>query len=1120
MIWVQMFGMEIRTAFSSLLYRKALKLSPIAAADTNLGNIVTLITRDVQAFVSVIFSINDTWVAMSQVIVICYLLFNKVGYTSFVGIGILLSALPIQIYIGKWIMRYRLKTSKKTDERLQLSQEIISTIRIIKMFTWEEFFTSKLNAARQKEMKKHIIAFYLKRVLVLLGIFFSNFGFYMLIVACIWTGVTTETSIIFYVLANFRDLKHSLAFVVPIGMGEASGFLSSYKRITKALEAEELITEYKEAIFVDKPSVELDNATVQIQDHLILKNVSFKITHGLTVITGAVGSGKSSVLKTILKDFPLQSGSVETRGKISYACQDPWLFPSSIKQNILFGEPFKVKRYQEVVKVCALTFDFNLFENGDETVLTDRGLNLSKGQQARINLARAVYNDADIYLLDDCLTALDTTVQEYIFQECIKKYLRNKVCIFVTQSERHIKEADLVLIMDKGIIKDKGVPTDYIAKEVDELTKAHDYIENDIIVEEPEEPTTEQTYLLEKEQAPKTKIYSEVKKQGTVDWKVYKKYFDHGGGILLFLFIIAMSGSTQFSTSSSERLLTKWVDKKQVVLNMENNMITNVMNTSVDILSNLAAAKELEENTFKLYSIFMIISSALEFVNAYLVIDFCRRASVNIHKVMVDKLIYSVMIFFDTHLIGNILNRLSQDMLNTDEHLSVVIMTCVRTTFIVGGILSILILINPYCSIIIIIVIISSILLRIFYLPAGRSLKRLEASTRSPMIGHLNATLEGLTTVRASKIQEILIDEYNRHLDLYTSTNFISTLSARAFGFCIDLICSAILIFIIVKCLFFPSNNTPGDIGLSITQVSSLSISMTWLMRQLSELENYMTSLERIIEYTDIKTEQKEGAIIKNWPLGGSICYQNVSLSYKNNDDIILKNLNFDIKSGEKIGIVGRTGAGKSSIISTIFRLYDIKGKILIDGVDIKSLSLDFLRKNIVAIPQDPIIFSGSIRTNLDPLGQFEDIDMWNTLDKVGMKAEIRDLDECISSANLNFSSGQKQLLCLGRAILRKNKIVVMDEATANMDHESDKILQKIIQENFSDCTILTIAHRLHSVLGCDRVMVLDRGIIKEFDNPLKLLKNPDGIFYKIVKQSGIYNTISLSDLVRKSSTE
>ncbi|CAG9859946.1 unnamed protein product [Phyllotreta striolata] len=1103
-IWGQTFGTEIKAAFSSMLYRKALRLGP--GSSVSLGNIVTLITKDIQTIRLSIWLFNDCWISMLQVLIICSILYWRIGVASFAGIGIMVAAMPLQVYIGKWVTTLRLQTSKKTDERLQLTQEILSTIRIIKIYTWEEFFTNKINMARRKEIVKLILGFYLKIVLVLVGILFSKVGFYVLILACVWTGRSTDASIIVYALASFKDLKRWLGESIPYTMGQLGEFYSAYKRVVNALEAEELETTPQNNEPTDKPVVELNNACVSVKNHTILSDITFKLTSGLTLITGTVGSGKTSVFKAILQDFPLSQGNLKTEGRISYASQDPWLFPSSIKQNILFGETYDEKRYNEVVRVCALLFDFKQLDHGDQTIVTDRGLNLSKGQQARINLARAIYRDSEIYLLDDCLTALDAAVQEYIFEECIKGFLKGKLCVLISQTASHLSEADTVIILHKGRIKDIGSPDERICQEAKEFAVDDDDLEKEVIEDGEEKEVDEKTGLIETEQfTAKKKIYREVKKEGAIDFDVYKKYFMYGGGFMLLLVNIFMGGSTQFATSYSDKLLTNWIDAKQVVLSVQANITSNYT-TSL----NLTSAVTEEHSIFRRYSIFVLGSVGLDLIRHYLLLDFCRRASVNIHKTIIKRIMNAVMAFFDSHLIGNVLNRFAQDMVNIDEVLPYVLDDCFSIIFSVAGGLLLIFSIKLTFSIYVVVICIGLLLLRRFYLPSGRSLKRLEAATRSPMIGHLNATLEGITTIRSCKVEELLIEEYDKYQDLHTSAYLSSLTAMRAIGFYMNSLSTTFVIVVIVKFLFFDSVVTAGDVTLALTQVFSVCSEVQWGVRQWAELENLMTSAERLLEYADIQEEKKDGRKLdNNWPSKGAITYEKVSLSYNETDEPVLKDLNFEIRPGESVGIVGRTGAGKSSIISTIFRLYEVRGRILIDGVDIKTLSLDFLRKCIAIIPQDPIVFSGTMRTNLDPLKEYTDEELWTALEKVGIKKHVRSLDRIVNSTDLEYSSGQKQLICLARAILHKQKIIVMDEATANMDHETDVLLNKLIKENFSGATVLTIAHRLHTILECDKVMVMDRGEIKEFNDPKVLLDNKSGRFYKMVEHAGLLNYLN-----------
>ncbi|CAH1982549.1 unnamed protein product [Acanthoscelides obtectus] len=936
-----------------------------------------------------------------------------------------------------------------------------------------------------KEVISMMRIFYVDYVLVTIGVITSKITFLILILSYIWMGNTTSTEMIFYVLSLFQQLTTALGIMLPISMGKLAMFRAAFIRLNKMLQAEEL-EKFDDEKCTGNAQIEAKAATVKIEGKEVLKDITFEMNPGLTIISGLVGAGKSSLLKLILRDYPMTNGKLNVIGRMSYASQEPWLFPSSIKQNILFGEEYDKARYKQVLKVSALEYDLSLLDNGDETIVADRGQNLSKGQQSRINLARAVYRKADIYLFDDSLTALDRHVQEYIFNECIQKFLKDKLVVLVSQNSKQIDRSDYVIMMDQGTILSSGKP--------DEIDKRKLNGIKSIIKENVIDDVLEEEVLQTEQQFTKKKVYQEKKKEGKVDLVVYKKYIQYGGGFIVFSLVILLYILAQSFESVSDKLLSKWIDLQQKVLDMQANSTINAT-VYEDTVT-------LKDNTFGMYTILTILKSAMGLVKYYAFLRFCRNASIRIHNAMSSCVVNAEMKFFDNHFIGNILNRFSYDLNNIDESLPFIFPMVMGVMIAcMGGIILIAtvnwLLLLP-CSVFLAIL----VLMRTAYIPTSRSLKRLEAATRSPLVGHINSSMEGITTVRAFKAQQILKNEFDKHQDLYTSALFTLKVTMTAFGFFMDFVSLIFTILIISRFLFFDHGISAGSVGLVLTQVFMLTDHLQWAIRQWAQLENHMTSVERALEYTDITQEDKSGREPKNWPTDGAVTYNNVSLHYENTKAPVIRNVTFQVKPKEKIGIVGRTGAGKSSVISTLFRLYDCEGKIEIDRVDIKDVSLKYLRNKIAIIPQDPILFSGTIRENIDPSKTFADNKIWETISKVKIKDIISSLDMTIQDNGSNFSSGQKQLICLARAVIGNCKIVVLDEATANMDPVTDKMLHAVIDEVFSDCTILTIAHRLQYILDCDKVIVMDNGELVECNSPKELLQDQSSLFYKMCKQS------------------
>ncbi|XP_066159001.1 probable multidrug resistance-associated protein lethal(2)03659 [Euwallacea fornicatus] len=1078
---------QMKASLTSLIYRKVLKLRPGEISETNMGNIVTILTKDIKLMVHNIWTLSNMIIGIMQIFVVFYLLYAKMGPPSAIAISILCGGLMIQVMLTRTITNLRLKVGKMADKRLQLTQEALSVLRIIKMYTWEMFFFNRICDARKKEMQKTMTAFYLRVCLILMGIIGSKITFPVLLISYLALGYATTTELVFYVLSIFREIKHAAGIVIPLGLTHFAEFYASVTRISKLLQIEEHYIPVN--VIEGKPKIVFQDVVVSIHNENILKNLSFNInTSGLNVITGPVGSGKSSILKTILGDYAASKGSVTVCGSVSYASQDSWLFPSTIKQNILFGQTLEKNRYQEVLKVCCLEYDLNLLPQGDETVVTDGGMNLSKGQQARINLARAIYKNSDIYLLDDSLAALDVRVQEDIYNNCIKNYLKEKIVLFVSQNPAHFQEALRVIFLDRGSIKQVSD-----LSELGELNKPG----GSGIAEEDDQEERELMEVMEmKPLESRTRVYREEKKEGRVEVGIYLKYFKFGGGLMIFALILCLYLATQSTESYSAKLLSLWVDYQQQVYDLSvGNNVTSKRNETLTY----EEALQNKISTFNLYAILVFSSGGFAFLRSYSILRFCRRASVKIHQLMCRSVIHCLMIFMDNHFIGNILNRFSYDLDVIDEHYPYILMEFTRRILSIAGMLILIATVNWVFLLLAVGFFFVLYLLRMAYMPTGRALKRLEAMTRSPLVGHLNASMEGLTTIRAYKAEDVLKDEFDKHQDLANSTYYMVATTSAAFGFAMDIAAATFVVSIVLILLFVDIHISVGDVGLALTQVMMLTQFLQWAVRHWAELENCMTSVERALEYTEIKQEESKGGAVNDWPKYGSIEYQSVGLSY-NSSAAVLKNINFTVNAGEKVGIVGRTGAGKSSIMSTLFRLYDYEGKILIDGVDIASVSTNFLRRNVSVIPQDPVTFEGSIRDNLDPHKLYPDKQLWNVLESVRMKHLIACLDDDIVS--LSLSTGQKQLLSLARTMMKENKILILDEATANMDEETDLLVNKLIKESFSNCTVIMIAHKLSTILDCDKVIVLDNGNVAEYEDPKTLLANKGSLFYAMKNRS------------------
>ncbi|KAF7490266.1 Multidrug resistance-associated protein 4 [Sarcoptes scabiei] len=1132
-------GMQLRIACCNMIYRKALRLSHKALGQTTVGQMVNLLSNDVNRFdYAFIFVPYIVTAPVQAIITIVYLYYFDFNWSVFVGCSVLILYLPFQMYMGSLFSKLRAKTAILTDERIRLMNELIPAMRVIKMYTWEKPFAKLVELARRREVSAIRKTALLRGVNMALFFVSSKVIVFVCFVVFILEGGTFSPQHVFVAIALFGNFRTCLTLFFPYGVSQGSEAIISITRLEQFLLLEE---KQIDSDHIDKISLPIKpkDAGVWMKNVFAtwdtrnqeptLGDLNFEINSGeLLVIIGSVGSGKSSVLMSILSEIPIYSGTLKVRGKISYASQQPWNFAGTVRENVLFGNPYNETRYKKVLHVCALEKDLELFQFGDQTIVGDRGVSLSGGQKARINLARALYEEAEVYLLDDPLSAVDAAVSKHIFEKCIRGFLKHKTVILVTHQLQFIRQATKILVLNNGKTQGYGTYSELMNSGIDFVKIANEEklaqqqklqdIDSSIRQSMESLHTTlhhssqlslnssiggdDLTNFITGEALQQTN--SEMLTSGSVKARIYWVYVRMGAGFFFLSLLIISNIGTQLLFNGSDYFLALWTDHESGVQNMISSFSRE---TCIIILSVLVG-----------------VLFILSLVRTTTFFTICMRSSINLHNSLFECLIRAPITFFDNNPIGVLLNRCSRDMGIVDDQIPPTAFDAIEIFVQMIGILVLVSFISYWIIIPTLVLAVIFYYIRNYYIISARSIKRLEGITRSPVFSHLANSLYGLATVRAFGVQSTFEKKFDEYQDCHTASWFLFISAARWFGIVLDWLCVIYLAAVTLALSLTHSTKTPSEIGLSISYAITLTGMFQWGVRQSAELESQMTSVERVDEFSHIENEKNLELSVEQkppefWPEAGRITFENVSLAYAPDAQPVLKELNFEIKAREKIGIVGRTGAGKSSMISSLFRLLQPTGRILIDKIDTNTISLTELRKKLSIIPQDPIIFAGPVRRNIDPFNQHSDQRLWQVLEEVQLKDVVMEmaggLDSNISEGGSNLSVGQRQLFCLARAILKQNRILILDEATANVDHKTDLFIQDAIRDKFAYCTVLTIAHRLHTIMDSDRVLVLDAGKIIEFDEPYALLQNEKGLFYNMVRMTGKSMANNLKEMAR-----
>ncbi|XP_077200008.1 ATP-binding cassette sub-family C member 4 [Paroedura picta] len=1137
---VQRAGMKLRVAMCHMIYRKALRLSNTAMTKTTTGQIVNLLSNDVNKFDQVTIFLHFLWAGPLQAVAVTVLLWLEIGPSCLAGMAILIILLPLQTCFGRLFSSLRRRTAAFTDVRIRTMNEVITGIRIIKMYAWEKSFADLVNILRRKEISMVLKSSYLRGLNLASFFVASKITVFMTFMTYVLLGNVISASRVFVAVSLYSAVRLTVTLFFPAAIEKASEAMVSIQRIKNFLILDE-ISELSPQLTPDD-----ENALVRVQDLTCywdkaleaptLQDISFSVRRGeLLVVVGPVGAGKSSVLSAILGELAASKGFIDARGKIAYVSQQPWVFSGAVRNNILFGKAYEKEKYEKVLRACALKKDLEVLPDGDLTVIGDRGATLSGGQKARVNLARAVYQDADIYLLDDPLSAVDAEVSKHLFEKCICQALCKKVCVLVTHQLQYLQAASQILILKEGKEVGKGSYSDFLKSGIDftSLLKKREDEDLQLVPGTPSHRlprmrtfsqssmwSMESSVQSQKEGAAEplsmepvlTTLPEENRSEGEISWNIYKKYFTAGANYFVILILLFLSVLAQVAYVLQDWWLSYWANQQEK------------LNTTTEGTSKMNATKTLDLHWYLgMYTGLTVATIVFSILRCLLLFQVLVNAAQTLHNKMFQSILKAPVLFFDRNPIGRILNRFSKDIGHLDDLLPLTFLDFIQVLFQICGVVGVAVVVIPWILIPLVPLLILFIFLRRYFLDTSRDIKRLESTTRSPVFSHLSSSLQGLWTIRAFKAEQRFQELFDAHQDLHSEAWFLFLTTSRWFAVRLDAICAVFVVAVAFGCLLLAQTLNAGQVGLALSYAITLMGMFQWGVRQSAEIENLMISVERVLEYTELEKEaawESDKHPPPEWPMQGVIAFENVSFTYSLDGPLVLRHLSALIKSKEKVGIVGRTGAGKSSLIAALFRLAEPQGRIWIDKFLTSELGLHDLRKKISIIPQEPVLFTGTMRKNLDPFNEYSDEELWNSLEEVQLKEVVEELpnklETELAESGSNFSVGQRQLVCLARAILKKNKILIIDEATANVDPRTDELIQKTIREKFAQCTVLTIAHRLNTIIDSDKIMVLDSGQLKEFDEPYILLQEPESLFYKMVQQVGKAEAASLIETAKQ----
>ncbi|XP_043545107.1 ATP-binding cassette sub-family C member 9-like isoform X1 [Chiloscyllium plagiosum] len=1185
-------GIHIKTALQTMIYLKALSLPTwvLSGGHLTVGQIINHMSVDAFQIMMAAFMGYYVIAIPAQIILAVLLLYMQLGYSALIGASIVIMLIPLQYFISKRFTSIQRKTMECSDDRIKKSNEMLQSIKLLKLYSWEGIFVKAVEMAREKELK-----YLLKGVVyVIATLFFTQVTpiFATMVTFSIYSSVSGSpltANKAFTALALFDKFNaplHLLPVIIKITVNAVVSTcrLSSFfnteelKRTTASpigsTEAEycltppdtsdrngympvELVqTEGKDVTdhsnncndlqdHPDKPHLDslindcngakpdesivddvdllpsCSNGNVleihngcftwdRNSDKFVLQDISMKISRSkVTVIIGKVGSGKTSLISAILGEMTTVSGHVvwaSANQPLAYCAQTAWLRNASLQDNIVFEERFDEERFQTVVEACALQPDIDILPAGRLTEIGEKGINLSGGQKQRVSLARALYSRCSVVILDDPLSALDAHVGSHVFHQGIMGILKreHRTTIFVTHKLEYVEQADYIIVMQDGKIEVQGTYKDLseqnpdIVKAWKSLTAKSDHEED----KETEVEMEDEVSKMEKKPNDNSRgklIQEEEREEGSIPLQIYLSYA-RAIGLFFSFFLIFCVITKQSFLVAVDFWLAEWSSagnhSETTGTQYGNNVGSAILNHFLYGYIGL---------TFS--GILCALLSSLAHVISGI------RASKYLFIKMLQNVAALPLRFFETTPVGRILNRFSSDFKTIDDQIP---SNLERLMWHIALCLSAIVInsvVAPFFLLPVIPLLVLYYFLQMYFRASSRELQRLDSITKSPVFAHFSETLGGLTTIRAYRHEDSFFQQILNKIDYNTTAYLYLNTVNRWLGIRLDFIGTSI-VFASAFCSLLTATLgylQAGLVGLAILYALKMSTYLNWCIREFAEMEMQMNAVERVNHYTTLPSEQQlkesqigTGSNPTNWPQSGAIEFNEVSVRYDEKLDPVIYKLTLKINPGTKVGICGRTGSGKSSLALALLRIVDnFEGCIKVDGLDISSVTLDHLRQSISIIPQDPILFNGTIRFNLDPDLVHSDEELWEALEVAQLKSMVSELPEGLNTlmteGSENFSLGQRQLFCIARALIKKSKITIMDEATASVDMETDAAFQTVIHTAFTNSTVLIIAHRIRTIMDCKRVLVMEQGRIVEDGDPQTLQHN-DGLFAKLVK--------------------